>query len=289
MHLEIQYEFYPKRFFCPKWDYIACNRPVDDPQRRELDPNNQEAKAKKRFIAMLADEQYRGAFTNLIKTTLDNYLIAVEHEVEFWYRNGQDLSARIESDENVIFELISEFGPEVLGYPTVQDKIQKWCEEKCVDKFGRIKKSLDKYKKEVMHERGFLQLNLKKQIVSMYPDLKKSMKNLKREIREYNRRSPTSRSAAREIIMRWRKKGNVCFFADTYFWFEELANKAEVRGRQAGDFLNDIFKRSPREITIIVLGNMIHRSPAIIDRIIRDERRIRKGMYNISTKIGHRF
>jgi len=289
MRLDIQYEFYPKRFFCPKWDYIACNRRPDDPWRRELDPNNQEAKAKERFIAMLANDRYREAFSDLIQKTLDNYLLAVEREVEFWYRNGQDLSARIKSDENVIFDLLAEFGPEVLGYPTVQDKIQIWCGEKCVDKFARIKKSLDKYKKDVLHEKGFLYLNLKKRVVSMYPDLKNDIKSLKREIRDYKKSAPSSQSSASELIMRWKKKGNVRFFKEPYFWFDELANKAEAKRRQVGDFLNDIFKLSPREITKMVLGNMIHRSPAVIERIIRDERRIKRSVYNSSTRIGHRF
>jgi hypothetical protein len=292
MRLDIQYEFFPKSFFCPKWDYIACNRAPDDPRRRELDPNDQEAKAKERFIAMLADDRYREAYAALVQTTLDNYLVAVEHELEFWHRNGRDLSARIKSDENVIFSLLAEFGPEVLGYPSVQDKIREWCGENCVDKFRLVKKALDIYKKEVMHERGFLQLNLKKYIVSLYPDLKNSIKSLKREIREHDRRAPRSQVAAKEIIRRWKKKGNVRFFKERYRWFDELAKKAESRGaRSAGDILNDVFsgERFPREITKMVLGDMIHRSPAVVDRILRDERRIRKSVYNTSTRIEHRF
>jgi hypothetical protein len=292
MRLDIQYEFFPKLFFCPKWDYLACNRAPDDPRRRDLDPNDQEEKAKERFIAMLSDDQYRKAFTDLVQTTLDSYLVAVEHEVEFWHRSGRDLSACIERNENVIFDLLAEFGPEVLRYPSVQDKIQEWGRENCVDKFRLVKKALDIYKKEVVHAKGFLWLNVKKWVVNMYPDLKNSIKGLKREIREHDRRAPRSQVAAKEIIKRWKKKGNVRFFKERYRWFDELVKKAESRGaRSAGDILNDVFsgERFPREITKMVLGDMIHRSPAVVDRILRDERRIRKSVYDFTIRIEHRF
>jgi hypothetical protein len=284
------------RFKLP-WENIDWRFEFDPMMLFYQDPEAWDKKTISKLKRMLADKRYKRLFVSRLSNTLYSYLLAVEREVEFQYRKRQSLAEAIAQDEETIFRLIREYGPDILRYPAVQDRIDEWCTEDPTKYFEKVRRALLIYKEDTLRTDNVakagdlkryrviklsdLECNMK--LVRDYPRLLSKLRQLKKEARQVG----PSRAEINMFIEGWREKGKIRWPGLADAWFGRMEKLAKLSGSR--DVVSYVMGYSPREIALALLADAVHLSPAGLNRIIKSKKTVRKTLYKLEAKSGPRI